>query len=512
MKKLSIISACALLFGLMAGPVMAQTYIFDVDPTAGKDIQTDITISAFDSVTLDMYLSGAGAPQNAGGFWLDFTGSTADISYVSATQAIPPWIAGGVIVNEPAGPGTLLMQNANLGSGAAPDGDGDILIGSVTLQGTSVVPATLTLSIVPGGSPTLWSPLADATVVSGNFTVQKDCCMNVGGIDPSCATNNGLWCDGYAICSTACTCTPIDTNPCDDGDSCTLDICTEADTPGDTVPGTCSYECNATSGTDPCMAEDICSGAFPGPPFVIVEPAWATPGNVGVKVDLCLENINNEVGAFQVDICEEIDGVPVDCLTCVGCEMTERTVLFDCFVYELDDGCCRVILISKHPGGVINPGVCSVVKIDYTLCDPDDPECPEECNSVDCIRLTPENIVIADPYGHPLGAGGMSGEVCPFECGDVDPPESAPDAKDCGDGDVDLVDIITEVNFALSSVIPDDCQKIRGDVPTGTPGYGEPPYCTPPDGVINVLDVMVLIDMALDRQDCCTYYYTGGIY
>jgi len=85
-------------------------------------------------------------------------------------------------------------------------------------------------------------------------------------------------------------------------------------------------------------------------------------------------------------------------------------------------------------------------------------------------------------------------------------------AKDCGDGDVDLVDIITEVNFALGSVIPDDCQFIRGDVPTGTPGYGDPPYFTEPDGVINVLDVMVLIDMALDRQDCCTYYYTGGIY
>ena len=121
-------------------------------------------------------------------------------------------------------------------------------------------------------------------------------------------------------------------------------------------------------------------------------------------------------------------------------------------------------------------------------------------------------MVIADPYGNPLAPSGQVGEVCPFECGDVDPAESAPGAKDCGDGDVDLVDIITEVNFALGSVIPDDCQFLRGDVPTGTPGYGDPPYCTEPDGVINVLDVMVLIDMALDRQDCCSYYYLGQIY
>jgi hypothetical protein len=162
-----------------------------------------------------------------------------------------------------------------------------------------------------------------------------------------------------------------------------------------------------------------------------------------------------------------------------------------------------VILLSKHPGGVINPGICSVVKIDYTI--------SEECNSVDCIVLTPENIVIPDPFGNPLAGTGLSGELCPFQCGDVEPGESTTGAQDCGDGDVDLLDIITEVDFALGTTA-DDCQAIRADVPTGTPGYGDAPYCKPPDGVINIMDIMVLIDMALDRQDCCTYYYTGGIY
>ncbi len=57
-------------------------------------------------------------------------------------------------------------------------------------------------------------------------------------------------------------------------------------------------------------------------------------------------------------------------------------------------------------------------------------------------------------------------------------------------------------------------------MPTGTPGRLPPGCddavdvdgCCPPDGNVDIFDVMVLIDMALDRQDCCTYYYTGVIY
>ena len=310
-----------------------------------------------------------------------------------------------------------------------------------------------------------------------------------------------------------------------DGDCGAGGVCSmhQADSDGDGIGDACdncwevinpdqldsNSNCPAPSyGTDP-LCGDACDISQVN---ISVEPAWATPGDVGVKVDLCLDNSDYEAGGVQVDVCENIDGEPADCLTCVGCEMTERTVLFDCFVYELVSGCCRVIILSKNPGGVINPGICSIVKIDYEFCNPLNPECPEECNSVDCITLTPENIVIADPYGNPLAAGGIAGELCPFECGDVYPPESAPGEKDCGDGKVDLVDIITGVDFALGGKTPDECQFIRADVPTGTPGYGDPPYCTPPDGELNVLDIMVLIDMALDRQDCCTYYYTGGIF
>ncbi len=248
---------------------------------------------------------------------------------------------------------------------------------------------------------------------------------------------------------------------------------------------------------------------FAGVKIRVVD-TFATPADVGVKVDLCLDNKDYEVGGVQVDVCEEIDGEPVDCLTCVGCELSERTVLFDCFVNEVD-GCCRVILISKNPGGVINPGLCNIVKIDYSR--------NGECDAGDCITLIPENATISDPYGRIVKTEEIAGEVCPFTCGDVHPAESAPGAGDCGDGDVDLMDIMTEVDFALGAV-PDDCQALRADVPTGTPGRVptvcavgvDEDGCCPPDGSITIFDIMTLIDMALDRQDCCTYYYTDVIY
>jgi hypothetical protein len=224
---------------------------------------------------------------------------------------------------------------------------------------------------------------------------------------------------------------------------------------------------------------------------------WANCGDVGVKIPICLINLDDEVGAVQIDLCEDIN----DCLICVGCEMTERTTIFDCMVNELENGCCAVVVFSKNPGGVINPGECDIVIIDYTL--QDEEEC---CNN--CINIVPVNIEVVDQYGYLVDTGvGDVGMVCPFECGDVEPAASTAASWDCGDGDVDIFDILEEVDFIIHVKTPDDCQAIRADVPTGTP-----PNCDPPDGAIDVGDLMVIIDMALNRQDCCSYYYGGVIY
>jgi hypothetical protein len=72
---------------------------------------------------------------------------------------------------------------------------------------------------------------------------------------------------------------------------------------------------------------------------------------------------------------------------------------------------------------------------------------------------------------------------------------------------VDIYDIMCEVDLALTATDPDDCQHPRADLPTGTP-----PNCVAPDGAIDILDIMVITDMALNRSDCCTFYYTGVIF
>ena len=222
------------------------------------------------------------------------------------------------------------------------------------------------------------------------------------------------------------------------------------------------------------------------------------PGSTGNQVAVSLENQNDSVGVVQVDVCD-VD----DYLSCTTCETTERTSNFRCSAYEQKNGCVGVVMLSLTCD-FIDEGTGPI----FTLyCDISREAPPGECRD-----LNPENEMVSDMFGNELPVDTSPGNFCFHGCGDIYPPASAPGASDCGDGDVNLVDLITAVNFSLSSETPDDCQRVRADVPTGTPGHGPLPYCSPPDGVINVLDIMVIIDMALDRQDCCSYYYLDQIY
>jgi hypothetical protein len=227
---------------------------------------------------------------------------------------------------------------------------------------------------------------------------------------------------------------------------------------------------------------------------------------VTIKNKVCLSNPDVLVGGIQFDLCDE-----PDCLECIACELTERTVMFDCVTTELPNGCCRVIMFCKNPGCAINPGLCDIVTVvQQTKCP-----YPEECTG--CIDEGFENIVAGDYNGYPLATGSIAGTLCPVVCGDICPPGSgAVDAIDCGNGIIDIYDIMCEVDLALNADCSgagdplggaNDCQAPRADVPTGTP-----PNCTAPDGCVDIMDIMVLIDAALNRQDCCSFYYNGIIY
>ena len=240
MKRLSIL--CSVIIVCCAGYATAQpNYQVDVAGDGGKSFVTEVDISACNQRTLDIYLADVGAPQHAGGAWLDFTDSTADIAYVSAGRALTdgsegptgPWDpAAGVLVNEPAGAGTVMYVVG--APAAAPDGDGDLIIGTITLESIGWHDATVTITTIP--SVATWTPIDDATVVSAALVIHQICgCVT----DEAC--DDGIFCNGVETCDEeCCVCLP-GTPPCDDEDPCTVNNC-------DWDTQTCNYDdCAATS-------------------------------------------------------------------------------------------------------------------------------------------------------------------------------------------------------------------------------------------------------------------------
>jgi len=74
---------------------------------------------------------------------------------------IAPWDpAVGVLINEPAGVGTVMYVVGALL--VPPDGDGDIIVGTVTLQNTGPNDATVYIITIPAVAT--WTPADDATI------------------------------------------------------------------------------------------------------------------------------------------------------------------------------------------------------------------------------------------------------------------------------------------------------------------------------------------------------------
>jgi hypothetical protein len=163
-------------------------------------------------------------PQVLGGAWLDFTGSTDDISYVSGGRCMldgsegctGPWDpAAGTFINEAGGPGTVLYVVADL-AGAPPDSDGDLIVGTVTLQNTGPIDATVNITTIPGG--TTWSPISEVNISSGAIVISQVCTCTV---DADC--DDGNFCNGTETCDVpSCTCEP-GTNPCPTDTTCNED-------------------------------------------------------------------------------------------------------------------------------------------------------------------------------------------------------------------------------------------------------------------------------------------------
>ena len=90
--------------------------------------------------------------------------------------------------------------------------------------------------------------------------------------------------------------------------------------------------------------------------------------------------------------------------------------------------------------------------------------------------------------------------------GDVYPKDTL--TAPCGDGVIDIYDILAGVDFILNIQTPTDCQAAKGDVPNGIPPYCGNPPGTPnceADGDIDIFDVLVWIDAALGKPNCIAY-------
>jgi hypothetical protein len=232
------------------------------------------------------------------------------------------------------------------------------------------------------------------------------------------------------------------------------------------------------------------------------------PNTESATVALDLINPEHHVKALLADICECAGGE--DNLECTGCVIDpDRAPQFNCSAFEQPGGCCRVVIYSTNPAALILQGRGPVAQVIYQAGD---------ASVGDCACLMPVNIQMSDQFNEELCACRLAGEVCFKTCGDIYPQDCVGGIcadTDCGDGIVDILDILEGLDIVLGLQVPTLCQTGNGDVPNGVPPYCGNPPGTPNcegDGEINIFDVLVMIDKALGKMNCCDYCLFGEIY
>ncbi len=245
-----------------------------------------------------------------------------------------------------------------------------------------------------------------------------------------------------------------------------------------------------------------------GKVIVDVGDTTVQPNTESALVDINLINPEHHVRALVADI-GECDGGE-DHLVCTGCMVNpDRTLDFTCSSNERPDGSCRVVLYSTNPAALIMQGRGTVAQVIYQAGDAD---------VGDCVCLRPVDMQLSDAFNEDLCACQQTGEVCFKTCGDIYPQDciGGPCADtDCGDGVVDILDILEGLDIVLGLQTATVCQIGNGDAPNGVPPYCGNPPGTPNcegDGDLDVFDVLVMIDKALGKMNCCDYCLFGEIF
>jgi len=231
--------------------------------------------------------------------------------------------------------------------------------------------------------------------------------------------------------------------------------------------------------------------------FLKVEETAAQPGDLNVQVPVSMKNPVDKVLAIETVLLDQDNS-----LTCTGCTRDpDRAPDFQCFASEQGDGSCKIIMATfKEDALIAEAGDYEpIFNVDYLFS-----QCEDQigCIGVDIVK---EATIIVDDSEIPLPPPCVeAGQICFVSCGDVYPSGGT----SCGDGAVNIFDILEEIDFALGITAPTIYQAPRANVPTGLPTN-----CEDPDvlGRIDILDILVIIDKALGKPNCCDYYYFGEI-
>ena len=232
-------------------------------------------------------------------------------------------------------------------------------------------------------------------------------------------------------------------------------------------------------------------GSFGPHVYVDVRNGLAVPGSTDRVVQINLDN-SGTASPFPVHQITPVKGMEIEILDAdnwltireaKACGRAEISG-FTCSFSELGNGAVRVVLAS--PGAAtIKKGIGPVITLKYRVSSSASPNT--------CIALDPVKVKVAREDGTNIQTLADSGTFCftSDSWGDVYPEGT------CGDGQVDIFDILEEIGFALGSDSPIPCQFVAGDVPNGTP-----PNCVQPDEYIDILDVLVVIEKALGINNC----------
>ena len=221
-------------------------------------------------------------------------------------------------------------------------------------------------------------------------------------------------------------------------------------------------------------------------------------------------------GEFCFTVCQD-SGECNDGNVCTTDNCDTSQCVHECNAFHPLDSCCANQACLLEP-------LCTGGDYDGDGISDDDDNCPYTSNNLqensddDSHGDACDNCLTTDNENQADSDGDNIGDICDQNCGDVWPAESFPGAMDCGDGTVDLFDILKAIDIILYfDGVGSACQMkcSHGDVPNGMPPYcGNPPgdpncEC---DGDIDVFDILVIIDTALGKANCCDYCRTGEIY